>query len=86
MDAARRKAGSRHRFVLPHVDVMTAEMARKFLAAIMEAVATGGMDATTGRTLGYLLSIESRIREGHELEKRIDALERVEQERKACRV
>ena len=60
-------------------------MARKFLAAIMEAVATGGMDATTGRTLGYLLSIEARIREGHELEKRIEALERAQKEAKAYR-
>ena len=83
---ATRKGGSRRAIELPEVDVLTPEKARMILAGVVEAVAKGSMDAATGRTLGYLLSIESRIREGHELEKRIDALERVEEERKACRV
>lgn len=42
------------------------------------------MDAATGRAIGYLLSIEGKIREGHELEKRIDALELAQEEIAAC--
>ena len=72
---ASRKGGSRRVVELPEVQTLTAEQARKILAAVIESVAKGALDAATGRTIGYLLSIEAKIREGHELERRIETLE-----------
>jgi len=61
---------------LPEGESLAPERARAILAGVIEAAASGAMDSGTARTVGYLLQIEARIREGSELEQRIIALER----------
>jgi len=73
---ASRRGGSRRAVELPEAEALTPERARAILAGIVEAAASGAMDSGTARTVGYLLQIEARIREGYDLEKRVEALER----------
>lgn len=74
---ASRKGGGRRAVELPEGEALTPERARAILAGVIEAAVSGAMDSGTARTVGYLLQIEARIREGSELEQRIIALERV---------
>jgi len=76
LEAAHR-GGARRAVELPEGEALTPERARAILAGVIEAVASGAMDSGTARTVGYLLQIEARIREGYDLEKRVEALERV---------
>ena len=69
------RGGARRTVELPEAQPLTPERARGILAAVVEAAASGAMDSGTARTVGYLLSIEARIREGSELEQRVKALE-----------
>ena len=77
MIEASRRGGGRRAVELPEGEALTPERARATLAGVIEAVASGAMDSATARTVGYLLQIEARIREGSELEQRVTALERV---------
>jgi hypothetical protein len=77
MVEASRRGGARRTVELPEAAPLTPERARAILAGVIEAVASGALDAPTARTVGYLLQVEARIREGHDLEKRVEALERV---------
>ena len=72
---ASRQGGGRRAVELPEAESMTPERARTILAGVIEAAASGAMDSGTARTVGYLLQIEARIREGSELEQRVEALE-----------
>ena len=78
---ASRRGGARRTVELPEAEPLTAEKARALLAGVVEAVMSGALDPGTARTVGYLLQIEGRIREGHDLEKRVAALERALAER-----
>ena len=80
MIEAARRGGERRTVELPERVPLTPERARGILAGVIEAAASGAMDSATARTLGYLLQIESRIREGHDLERRIAALEVIQRE------
>ena len=77
---ARREAsargGSRRTVDLPARDALTPALAREILAGVIEAVLSGALDPTTARTVAYVLQVEGRLREGSELEARIDVLER----------
>ena len=73
---ASRRGGGRRAVELLEAESVTPERARAILAGVIEAVASGAMDSATARTIGYLIQIEMRIREGHDLERRIAALER----------
>ena len=76
LEATRRGGRNRRRKAeLPSAEPLTPEQARAFLAGVVEAVTSGALDAGTARAVGYLLQVEARIREGHDLEKRIEALE-----------
>ena len=75
LDASSR-GGSKRSFELPVGAELTPGRARRILSGVVAATASGAMDAATARTIGYLLSIESKIREGADLENRIAALER----------
>ena len=75
MEAARR-GGARRAVELPEGEALTPERARAILTGMIEAAASGAIDSSTARTVGYLLQIEARIREGSDLEQRIKALER----------
>lgn len=77
MVEAARRGGARRAVELPEGEALTPERARAILAGVMEATASGAMDSGTARTMAYLLQIEARIREGYDLEKRVEALERV---------
>ncbi len=77
MVEAARRGGARRAVELPEADSLTPERARAILAGVIEAAASGAMDSGTARTVGYLLQVEARIREGTELEQRVKALERV---------
>lgn len=74
LEAAQR-GGSRRTAELSEAEPLTPERARAILAGVIGSVASGAMDAATGRAIGYLLQVEARIQEGHDLEKRIAALE-----------
>ena len=73
---ASRRGGGRRVVELPEAESLTPERVRAILAGVIEAAASGAMDSATARTVGYLLQIEARIREGSELEQRVTALER----------
>ena len=73
---ASRRGGGRRAVELPEAESLTPRRARAILAGVIEAAASGAMDSATARTVGYLLQIEARIREGSELEQRVTALER----------
>ena len=75
MIEAARRGGERRTIELPESALLTPERTRAILAGVIEAAASGAMDSATARTVGYLLQIEARIREGHDLERRIEALE-----------
>ena len=76
LDARRRGGQNRRRKVeLPSAEPLAPEDARSILAGVVEAVVAGALDAGTARAVGYLLQIEARIREGYDLEKRVEALE-----------
>jgi hypothetical protein len=75
IDAAQR-GGERRAVELPEGEALTPERARGILAGVVEAAASGAMDSATARTVGYLLQVEARIREGYDLEKRVEVLER----------
>ena len=78
--AARRSAssrgGSRKTVELPSREALTPERCRELLAGVVEAVLSGAVDATTARTVAYILQVEARLREGGELEARLAVLER----------
>ena len=80
MIEAARRGGERRTVELPESESLTPERTRGILAGVVEAVASGAMDSTTARTVGYLLQIEARIREGHDLERRIMALEEIQKQ------
>ncbi len=78
--AARRSAssrgGSRKTVELPSREPLTADRCRELLAGVVEAVLHGSLDQATARTVGYLLQVEARLREGGEIEARLAVLER----------
>ena len=69
------RGGARRTVELPEADLLTPERARAILAGVIEAVGTGTLASATARTVGYLIQIESRIREGYDLERRVAAIE-----------
>jgi len=75
LEAAKR-GGSRRTVELPEAEALTPSRARRLLAGVVEAVVANTLEAGTGRTVGYLLQVEARIRESHELEERVEELER----------
>jgi hypothetical protein len=79
---AAQRGGARRTVELPEGEALTPQRARGILAGVIEAAASGAMDSGTARTVGYLLQIEARIREGHEMESRIKTLESILQSRK----
>ena len=83
MIEAARRGGERRTVELPEGAPLTPQRARGILAGVIEAVASGAVDSATARTVGYLLQIEARIREGHDLEKRIESLELIQIQGKA---
>lgn len=78
MIEAARRGGERRTIELPEGKPLTPERARAILAGVIEAAASGALDNATARTVGYLLQIEARIREGHDLERRLEALELIQ--------
>ena len=82
---ASRKGGSRRVVELPEADLLDPERTRAILAGVIEAALRGALDSATARTVGYLLQIEARIREGHELENRVAELESRFLEDSRCR-
>jgi hypothetical protein len=75
---AAQKGGKRRTVEIPEGAPLTPERARGILAGVIEAAASGAMDSATARAVGYLLQIEARIREGHDVERRIEALETIQ--------
>jgi len=73
--AASSRGGKRRPAVLPEGEVLSVERARAILAGLVEAVATGALDPTTARSVGYLLQIEGKLREDQELGRRLEGLE-----------
>ena len=83
MLAAARKGGARRTVELPEVEELTASQARRILAGMIEATLTGELDAKTAKAVGYLLQIETRIRESDEMERRLQEVERTFEEANA---
>jgi hypothetical protein len=75
MLAASGKGGSRKQLPLPSAAALTPKKARGLMAAILAALLQGSLDATTARSAGYLLSVDLRLLEVADLERRITALE-----------
>lgn len=69
------KARKRRPPAIPRADKLEPEEAREILAGAIEAAINGALDVATARTVGYLLQVEAKIREGHDFEKRLAAIE-----------
>ena len=74
---AGRRGGSRKAVELPEGDLLTPEKARRILSGVISGTLSGEVPESVARTVGYLLQIEARVREGHDLEKRIEVLEAI---------
>jgi hypothetical protein len=79
--SASRRGGARKSVELPEADLLTPLRARRILAGAVAAVAAQSLGPGTGRAIGYLLQVEARIRESHELEDRVTALERTAEQK-----
>ena len=79
---AARKGGSRRTVELPEGDLLTPEKARRILSGVISGTLAGRIPDSTARTVGYLLQIEAKVREGHDLENRVEALEELRQRQK----
>ena len=72
---------------IPTAEELDPEEARAILAGLIEATINGALDPATARTVGYLLQIEAKIREGYNLEKRIEAIEEtIKREKEAAKI
>lgn len=60
---------------IPQAEALDPEEARAILAGVIEATISGAIDPATARTVGYLLQVEAKIREGYDLENRVKAIE-----------
>lgn len=76
LERAARRGGSRRTVELPDCDALTSARARRILAGVIQAVLDRSLEAGIARTVGYILQVDSRVREGEELEQRVEALER----------
>ena len=56
---------------------LSAEEARGILSSILAALLQGSLDPTTAKSAGYLIQIDRKIVEGQELERRVEALESI---------
>ena len=79
---AARKGGRRRTIELPEGDLLTPEKVRRILSGVIAGTLAGEIRDSLARTVGYLLQIEARIREGHDLENRLDALEKLRERQK----
>ena len=63
--------------LLPELEPLDGEDVRSILAAVLEGLLTGSIDAGTARAAGYIVQTERRIAESEVLERRIAALEQL---------
>ena len=56
---------------------LSAEEARGILASVLVGLLQGGLDPTTAKAAGYLIQIDRKVAEGQELEKRVEILESI---------
>lgn len=82
MLAASRKGGRNRRkeVKMPEAEPLTPERVRGILAATAQAAGEGALTPEIARAIGYLLQIESKIFDSHELEKRLEKLEKIQSE------
>jgi len=74
---AGRKGGARRAIELPEGEPLDPDRIRGIISYIIEAIASGAMDARTARALGYVLRVDNRVHETHCLEQRLGDLERI---------
>ena len=80
VDACRRGGlGRRRPVVLPELEALSPQETRGILAGVLQALLVGALDDKTARSVGYLLTVDSRIFETVELERRVIALENLQQ-------
>jgi hypothetical protein len=77
------KARKRRPAAIPRAEKLEPEEAREILAGAIEAAINGALDVATARTVGYLLQVEAKIRDGGEMEKRVRLLEEILKREKA---
>ena len=82
MLVACRRGGSRRTIPLPTEVPLSSEEARGILASVLVGLLQGSIDPTTAKAAGYLIQIERKVAEGQELEKRIEVLEEILNQRK----
>ncbi len=76
LEASRRGGAAGRRIPLPVGEVLTPSRARAILSGVLEAVATGSLDANTARAVGYLLQVDAKLKEKSEIEAKLEAIER----------
>ncbi len=74
-EAARKGGSVPRRPELPLAEPLTPESARACLAAVVELLLSGETSEGIARTCAYCLSVDAKLREVGELEKRIEMLE-----------
>jgi len=82
---AGRKGGARRTIELPEGEPLDPDRVRGIISYLIEATASGAMDALTARALGYVLRVDNRVLETHCLEQRLCELERMVEERRPSR-
>jgi hypothetical protein len=60
---------------MPRRRLKTMEDVRRYLANLINRTEAGEVEASTAGKLGYLASILTRVIEGSDMEKRVEALE-----------
>ena len=74
---AGRKGGARRSIELPEGEPLDPDRIRGIISYLIEAIASGAVDAPTARALGYVLRVDNRVHETHCLEQRLAGLERI---------
>ena len=77
---ATRKGGARRAIELPEGEPLEPDRIRGIISYLLEAIASGAMDARTARALGYVLHVDNRVHETHCLEERLCELENIVKE------
>lgn len=78
--AAAARGGSRSprpAIALPENEPLTAERARSILAGLIGPLLDGSLPPEVCRACGYILQIEAKLRADDEIEKRVEALEKL---------
>ena len=75
-DAGKKGGSVPRRPELPLMDALGPRESRELIAGAIAGVLSGSISESAGRCVGYLLSVDGKLKEVNEIEARIEALEK----------